>query len=220
MNSETHQHNVLKGYNLLLYFAGTMLMYDPSHECINDFWKQGILKGLPVSSKNPVFIKAASQLQQSVKDNNSTIEKMASDYSHLFGIKNMPNLLPLESRYNGQNSSEKISKKEEVSDFYSSYGWKSKFENNLPVDHIGVELLFLTLLIEKYIELDDEPCRTEMRKEIRRYIRTHLLSWIPKWNEEIQIKANTLSYKGIGTLVQACIEDIYSLMGPDLSSLN
>ena len=64
--SNDKQQNVLKGYNMLLYFAGTMIMFDPSQECIHDFWTQGILKSLPVTSTNPRFIKAASLLHQSV----------------------------------------------------------------------------------------------------------------------------------------------------------
>ena len=100
----------------------------------------------------------------------------------------------------------------EVSEFYESYGWESKFKGKIPDDHLGVELLFLTLMIEKYLELDDEFCNSEMRFEIRRFIDQHLLSWVPDWNENIQERASSLSYKGIGTLILACVEDIYSIM--------
>jgi TorA maturation chaperone TorD len=60
--------------------------------------------------------------------------------------------------------------------------------------------------------LDDEACRIEMRNEIRRFINLHILSWINKWNEKIQVYSSTLCFKGIGSLVVACIEDIYSMM--------
>ena len=53
---------------MLLYFAGSMIMHEPSEECIVDFWEKGILKNLPVSSSNPNFIKAASQLRDSFTD--------------------------------------------------------------------------------------------------------------------------------------------------------
>ena len=51
MNNQ--ENNILKGYNMLLYFAGSMIMYEPSEECIVDFWTNGVLKKLPVSSSNP-----------------------------------------------------------------------------------------------------------------------------------------------------------------------
>jgi TorA maturation chaperone TorD len=79
-------------------------------------------------------------------------------------------------------------------------------------DHLGIELLFLTRLLEKYLSLDDDPCCSEMRKEIRRFIDQHILSWIPEWNNDIRKHAHTLCYKGIGTMIYACAEDIYGLL--------
>ena len=98
-----------------------------------------------------------------------------------------------------------------MSDFYNSYGWKSKFKGKINDDHLGIELLFLTLLIEKYLVLDDEVCRGEMRNEIQRFIDQHIFSWIREWNKKVQVHSNTLCYKGIGTLIFACTEDIFSI---------
>ena len=206
------QHNVLKGYNMLLYFAGTMIMFDPSNECIHDFWLQGILKNLPVSSNNPRFIKAASQLHQSVGDQTSSIKMMKEDYLTLFTAAGNSLAPPYELVNRSRNLLIFDKQTSEVSEFYESYGWESKFKGKIPDDHLGVELLFLTLMIEKYLELDDEFCNSEMRFEIRRFIDQHLLSWVPDWNENIQERASSLSYKGIGTLILACVEDIYSIM--------
>jgi len=73
--------------------------------------------------------------------------------------------------------------------------------------------LFLTLLIDKYLVLDDEACQDEMRKEIRRFINHHILSWVPEWNNKIQTHAKTLSFKGIGNLILSCSEDIFTYFG-------
>ncbi len=214
------QTNVLKGYNMLLYFAGTMIMYDPSQECIHDFWNQGILKKLPISSPNPRFIKAASQLHQSVDDEMSTVKMMKEDYLALFTGTGNPQAPPYESVYRSKDHLMFDKQTSEVREFYNSYGWESKFKGKIPDDHLGVELLFLTLMIEKYLEFDDETCNSEMRNEIRRFINLHLMSWVPDWNEHIQKHANTLSYKGIGTLILACIEDLYSIMSRNNTSFN
>ena len=82
-------------------------------------------------------------------------------------------------------------------------------------DHLGIELLFLTSLIDKYLVMDDEACKGEMKKEIRRFINQHILSWIYTWNNKVQDHAVTLCFKGIGTLILACSEDIFNLMDPD-----
>jgi TorA maturation chaperone TorD len=86
-----------------------------------------------------------------------------------------------------------------------------KIQGKINDDHLGIELLFLTLLVEKYLVLDDQVCVAEMRNEIRRYIDEHIFSWIRRWNSKMQEFANTLCYKGIATLIFACVEDIYSL---------
>jgi len=195
-----------------------MVMFDPPIECIQDFWTNGILRNLPVSSRNPRFIKAASQLRESIADDMSSYERMKVDYIALFTDRNDPLAPPFESSF-GKNSEEAMKKETpDVIEFYNSYGWVSKFRKQIPDDHVGVELLFLTLMVEKYLEFDDEACHTEMKNEIRRFIDKHLSSWIPEWNKKVQLYARTLSYKGIGTLIQACIEDIYSYLEGTLMS--
>jgi putative dimethyl sulfoxide reductase chaperone len=206
------EHNVLKAYNMMLYFAGTMIMWDPSNECIHDFWSGGMVKNLPLSSRNPGFIKAASQLRESAGDTASSYEIMKNDFLNLFGGKGVPLAAPYETFY--QDTDRIINGKNNglVSDFYKSYGWESRFRDQIPDDHLGIELLFLTLMIEKYLELDDEVCCREMKHEIARFLNQHILSWVPRWNEDVQKNALSLGYKGIGTLIQACAEDIRDMM--------
>lgn len=219
IDTNSQKHNILKGYNMLLYFAGSMIMYEPSEECIVDFWKNGILKNLPVSSSNPKFIKAASQLRDSCIDKTICVKILREDYVRLFARKELTPAPAYESLYriNGQlNSSHSAAS---VTEFYNSYGWESKFKGKIKDDHLGIELLFLTILIEKYMVLDDDACRGEMRKEIRRFIDHHILSWIPEWNKKVQDHSNTLCFKGIGTLILACSEDIFSLFGQNLSTV-
>jgi putative dimethyl sulfoxide reductase chaperone len=213
MNSAGY-NNILKGYNMLFYFAGSMVMHEPSEECIVDFWERGILKSLPVSSMNPNFVRAASQLRDSFADKSTFAKQLHEDFLRLFtdsGSTHEPALAPAHeslypktiSDHTGYNSSN-------VSEFYASYGWTSRFKGRISDDHIGIELLFLTLLIDKYLILDDEACMGEMRKEIRRFINHHILSWVPEWNKKIQSSANTLSFKGIGNLILACSEDVFT----------
>jgi TorA maturation chaperone TorD len=208
MDNKIHDHNILKGYNLLFYFAGSMIMHEPSEECIVDFWEKGILKNLPVSSSNPNFIIAASQLRDSFVDKSTFGKMLHEDFLRLFTI----NVLApaYESRYNNNLSKNNDFRLQNVTEFYNSYGWKSKFRGRIDDDHLGIELLFLTIMIDKYLVLDDEACRGEMRKEIRRFINSHVLSWVPFWNNRIQNNANTLSFKGIGNLILACSEDIFN----------
>jgi TorA maturation chaperone TorD len=206
METRDGNHNILKGYNLLLYFAGSMIMYEPIEECVVDFWKQGILAKLPVSSSNPNFARAASLLRESCSDKSLCLERLNEDYNRLFANEGRALAPAFESLYTNNSGSG-----QSVSGFYDSYGWKSKVKGKINDDHLGIELLFLTLLVEKYLVLDDQACVAEMRNEIRRFIDDHIFTWIRRWNSKMQELANTLCYKGIATLIYACVEDIYSL---------
>lgn len=209
-DNNSRQFNILKGYNMLLYFSGSMIMYEPSEECLTDFWTNGILKNLPVMSFNPNFIKAASQLRESCIDKNLCIKMLYEDYCRLFAMEDSTLAPAVESYYN-KNNYISDNRTENVSEFYHSYGWKSNFKGKINDDHLGIELLFLTILIDKYLLLDDEACRGAMKKEICRYIDKHILSWVPEWNKMVQAHSNTLCFKGIGTLILACSEDIFSI---------
>jgi putative dimethyl sulfoxide reductase chaperone len=210
MDTKKSNHNILKGYNLLFYFAGSMIMHEPSEECIVDFWEKGILRSLPVNSSNPNFIKAASQLRESFTDRKIFGKLLHEDFIRLFS-PDSPLAPAYESKYYNELSAFADYNPPNVTEFYNSYGWKSRFKGKIDDDHLGIELLFLTLLIDRYQILDDEACSGEMRKEIRRFINTHILSWVPIWNNKIQNYADTLSFKGIGNLILACSEDIFLL---------
>jgi TorA maturation chaperone TorD len=218
-NKTKDQNSVLKGYNMLLYFAGSMIMYEPVEECVVDFWSKGILKALPVKSSNPRFFKAASQLRESCKDKTICRRMLQEDFKRLFSGSGIPLAPAIKSNYI-DIALQNPSGFENVTDFYNSYGWKKRSRYNIPDDNLGIELLFLTLLIDKYIALDDNACRMEMRKEIRRFIMLHIISWLPEWNQKMQEYAGTLCYKGIATLIYASCEDIYDLFEEEKPEIN
>ena len=195
-------------------------MSEPSEECIVDFWENGILKKLPVSSSNPNFIKAASQLKDSCVDKTICVKILREDFIRLFAREELPLAPAFESLY--QNAGQHFSSQNStsVTEFYNSYRWESKFKGKIENDHLGIELLFLTFLIDNYLALDDEACRGEMRKDIRRFIDQYILSWIPEWNRKVQAHSNTLCFKGIGTLILACSEDVFSLFDQNSSGTN
>lgn len=202
--------NLLKGYNLLLYFAGSMIMNEPEEECVNDFWINGTLKKLPVSSLNPRFVKAAALLRDSCADSTLCNKMLIKDYSRLFSEGGSLLAPAFASLYRNPENDGSTSF-EEISEFYNAYGWEPKWRDKTDDDHLGIELLFLTRMVDNYLALDDDPCRYEMQKEICRFIDQHILSWIPEWNEKILKHADTLCYKGIGTLIYACVEDLYGI---------
>lgn len=196
---------------MLLYFSGSMIMKEPSEECVIDFWRKGTLRKLPVKSSNPRFIMAASILRESCTDADICREKLELDFLKLFDEKGLKLAPARESAYI-MKTYNTLDLKESAEDFYRSYSWNPDARFKVTNDHLGIELLFLTFLIDKLIKIDDDPCVREMRSEIRRFIDQHILSWIPGWSKDVQDNADTSCYKGISTLIHACVEDIHAIL--------
>jgi len=207
-NIKSDRGNLLKGYNMLLYFAGSMVMYEPTEECITDFFSGGILKNLPVTSNNPRFIKAASTLRESCTDKETCKKSLIADYHRLFSTEGLKLAVPVSSAYPGIKTD---IHGRNAGDFYNSYGWHSIPRGKVPDDHLGIELLFLTKLTDKFLQMDDEPCCCEMKKEIRRFIGDHIINWLPEWNNRMQKNAESVYYRGIANMALACVEDLYGI---------
>ena len=110
MENREDNHSILKGYNMLLLFAGSMLMYEPTRECVVDFWKNGLLKQLPVKSMNPRFVNAASLLKESVEDKTLSIKDLRDDYNRLFPSDEKPLVPVKESVYKEYRTTETTKK--------------------------------------------------------------------------------------------------------------
>ena len=211
-NKITADHiNLLKGYNMMLYFAGSMIMSEPTDECVTDFWAKGSLKMLPVSSMNPRFMEAAALLRDSCEDKNICREMLIKDYNRLFAQSGLPLAPAYASVY--LNNNKPI--EEEIGKYYNSFGWEYKTDLKIANDHLGIELLFLTKLVNNYLSAEDDRSFNDIRLAIQQFIDLYILSWIPKWNDDIKSQAKTLCYKGIATLIHACTEDIRNILASE-----
>jgi len=211
-STEGNQENLLKAYSMLLYFSGSLILYEPVEECITEFWRNGILKKLPVSSRNPRFIEAAAQLRESCDDPSTCLESLRGDYLRLFTGAGTMLAPPYESVFLSDERLMFDKQTQDVRKFYHTYGWKSRLEGKVPDDHLGIELLFLNLMVDKYLKLDDQACRREMRNEMLRFIEGHPLKWIGLWQKEIANHSETKCYRGIAILLYATLEDMVDVI--------
>lgn len=196
---------------MLLYFAGSMIMNEPTDECIIDFWARGNLKKLPLSSLNPRFIEAATILRDSCIEKELCREMLVKDFNRLFSQSGLP-LAPayasvyLNSKYINGFADEKIG------EYYNSFGWEYQSNQKIANDHLGIELLFLTRMMDNYLKSENDLSFYKTRKAIIQFLDLYLFSWIPDWNKDVLSQAKTLCYKGISTLLYACTEDIYDIL--------
>jgi len=209
---EGNQDNLRKAYSMLLYFSGSMVVYEPVEECVTEFWKNGILKKLPVTSRNPRFIQASAILRDSCEDSNTCLSFMRADYLKLFTGAGTMLAAPYESVYLSDEHLMFDKQTQDVRRFYHTYGWKSRLEGKVPDDHLGIELLFINLLVDKYLSLDDDACRREMRNEMVRFIEGHPLKWVGEWQMLVEKHADTKCFLGISKLVHAILEDMVGIL--------
>jgi len=202
--------NFFKAYNMLLTFAGSFILYQPHKGCINDLIDGDLFKKFPVESDNPGFLKAVSLLRTIDPDHPLNYEQVIEDHLELFGGKGKALAPPYTSVYMSADHIMNDRASSEVRKLYYAYGWKSRFEGEIPDDHLGIELQFITLLLDKYPELEDEVCIKEVSKDLIKFIDHYINPWINKWNESIQKNAHSQFYKGIGYLTVSGIEDVYS----------
>ncbi|NTU42488.1 MAG: hypothetical protein HGA78_05455 [Nitrospirales bacterium] len=83
---------------------------------------------------------------------------------------------------------------EEVQEFYRSVGLAMDDEVNLIPDHVSVELLFMSWLIENGLAEQEEA-----------FMEDHLLKWLPLYCDEVRELARTGFYKDIADLLKELI---------------
>ncbi len=122
-----------------------------------------------------------------------SIQEIRDDFKDLFLYPN-GKLMPYESLYvYPLNESSHLWGKSsaEVIDFYNLAGLSIDEEFELSPDHISVELIFMSYLIEKgLINLQ------------KRFIEEHLSRWIPKFCDKLQTYSKTAFFKEIANILR------------------
>jgi len=212
INFEENNSDILKGYSMLLYFAGSFILNEPTESCIRDLVTEDIFKKMPVSSNNPNYILASSFLNNLNSSNEINYDHILADHLNLFGGSLTTMAPPYESYYMSKDHLLNQEQALEVNHIYRTYAWESALQGKVPDDHIGIEIQFLNLMLEKIHEIEDEACYRELSSDIKKFIDKHIQPWIREWNKDVQQNALSDFYKGIGYLVVACTQDVYHLV--------
>ncbi|HDZ40164.1 MAG TPA: hypothetical protein ENH59_00570 [Bacteroidetes bacterium] len=204
--------NFFTAYNMLLSFAGSFILYQPQKDCISDLVSMDLFKKLPVDSDNPKFVRASCLLRKIDPEHPLDYDEIINDHLELFGGKGQAKAPPYSSVYLSPDHIMNDTVSMEAGKLYHAYGWKSRFEGKIPDDHLGIELQFINLLLNKYTELDDEICRKEIRNDLVKFIDSFINPWINEWNTAVQEHARSDFYKGLGFLITSGMEDIWSTL--------
>jgi TorA maturation chaperone TorD len=81
-------------------------------------------------------------------------------------------------------------------------------EENVPADHIMVELEFTALLLDSYDKTDD--CK--LRLALREWIENHMSKWIPAFTEEIRLHADSDFYRTTAEILRSLLFEMQNDM--------
>lgn len=153
---------------------------------------------------------------------NEEFNSLKEEYSRLFvGPDHLP-APPWESVY---LSKERIIFDEHtlaVREFYKKWGVSTQNKNKEPDDHIGFELEFMSILIDKSLtalnedDLDSLKNTLEGQKE---FLETHLLVWIEEFADKLVKNTEHSLFKGLGLFVQEYVSMDYELLQDLLTNL-
>ncbi|MCX7794423.1 MAG: molecular chaperone TorD family protein [Thermodesulfovibrionales bacterium] len=120
------------------------------------------------------------------------LDEIRRDFFHLFVLNK--DLVPIESIHHQAIENIPV----EVETIYHSTGVMLDEELALPPDHLSVELIFVSYLVEN-----------DLQDIFRRFFEEHIISWIPQYCERVISSAETGFYRETPALLKEFLEAEY-----------
>jgi len=165
-----------------------------------EFWRD-----FPLEDANPQIKSGLEQLIASgdkLKElrTEKSIETVMVEYTELFigpGVQKAP---PWESFYRTNKRLFFGQPTYEMKEILYKYGLESKKKGRQPEDHIGIELLFISVLTEQLHKVELEEQISIIKEQIT-FIDNHLLTWIPELCNDAKEHGSVGFYGGLIELV-------------------
>jgi len=212
ISEQEKDEQLFNAYSVMFYFAGSIVTIEPDEDGLPGFCSSGLLRNLPVNSRNPAFATASGFFKAPCTDAGSCCENVVVHYQKLFGDKVNSVAWPAESSWPSSLDSILHKVHGSVGEFYSKYSFHPDNDKNLPEDHLGIELLFLNKLITLYIKESNPLSKDVIKRDIIGFVNSHLLNWLPDWVIAVTEKSGTKCFKGVAHLILASVEDVRSLL--------
>ena len=121
-------------------------------------------------------------------------DDLAADYAGIY-LTHAMRAAPYESVWRDEDQLMMQAPTFAVREFYTRHGMVVQNWRHQPDDHLSHELRFVALLLER-----------GERREASRFLRTHLLAWLPLFTEKVALRAETRFYADLATLTLACVQ--------------
>lgn len=154
-----------------------------------------------------LFSQAAEQLKQE-KGISEIISVLGREFVYTFIVKASQPVYLYESVYLGEEKLLMQKPYDEVRAIFEEAGVKRREECLEIEDHVGMELEFMSLLCQKFIDAWKEKKEKEALKFLclqKKLLSDHLIKWVPQLCEDILKKTRMDFYRGIAYLTRGYI---------------
>jgi TorA maturation chaperone TorD len=202
---------LLQAYNAMFMFLGGSVSLAPEESGLSHFCETGMLRNLPIESRNLKFLEASRLLKSPCPHKQQCCMMVGENYQSILAARRTSPAYPAASHWfnTGTDTNEHHRMLEEI---YRRYGYSRDAECGLEADHLGIELLFTNLLIEKFLTEDDYEIKEMIRQDLVKFIAEEMLTWVPRWAEKVTEKSVTKCYTGISGLIIGSLEDVKDIL--------
>jgi TorA maturation chaperone TorD len=211
INSMNTTDELLQAYTALFLFLGGSISMTPGESDLPHLCDAGLLRNLPLESQNNKFLQASRLLKSPCPFKQQCYTTVDSNYGTLLYGNKSASAYPAASHWRNSGASTGDHHRA-LSQLYNRYGYSRAEDSGLEPDHLGIQMLFANLLIEKYLTEDDNEIRSMIRKDLIDFINSEMLSWLPRWAEKVTGNSVTKCYTGISGLIVGGLEDVRDLL--------
>jgi len=202
---------ILQAYTAMFMFLGGSVSLSPEESGLPSLCDSGMLRNLPVESKNVIYLEASRLLRSPCPFRQRCRQNVGENYETLLSADKDSPAYPAASHW-FNTGSDAVEHQRMLSELYGRYGYHRDEECNLEADHLGIQLLFVNLLIEKYLTEDDYEIREMIRKDLVAFIKEEMLTWLHRWAEKVSERSVTKCYTGISGLIVGGLEDVKDIL--------
>lgn len=181
----TSSWNDVWNFRTRLYSSLASFLLEPIQKDSKEMLTQKFWEDFPIEAANPKLeagldqlIACTSKLDELSTD--EAVERVMVEYTELFLGPGVPKAPPFESFYRSNKKNFFGPETYEMKYMLNRHGLESKKKDKQPEDHIGLELLFISMLTEKLLTLEEKEHMTIIREQIP-FMGKHLIGWIPEF---------------------------------------
>ena len=210
---------VLNNEHSVLQLLGALLTSAPEKEQLELLITTDIFSHIPFSGEQEKTKEGQQALIRWMKEPlEESFAAIKSDYEDLLTNASTSPALPWESAFLQEDPTSYVLDALPVDRWYGRFKYAVEATEQVPLDHIGVQLQFLAMLTNMTIkdEQKKKPFFTalltrEMQGIKKDFLQQHALRWTAKWARLMNEHAKSDYYRGLALLVQGVLKEMKAL---------